>query len=110
MPNIFIENRDAWLRMSDIDYLGQFVKSWLAFNAWYRSAYNENQDKQIIHEMKWQGQPSLRKLRPMLEATSEEAEQVPADIGLLPKRRKRAEIPHAKGNEKERQPYNSVFL
>jgi len=51
MPNMFIENRDAWLRMSDIDSLGQFVKSWLAFNAWYRSAYNEAQDSKIIHEI-----------------------------------------------------------
>jgi hypothetical protein len=38
MPNSFIENREAWLRMTEIDYIAQFVKAWLAFNAWYRSA------------------------------------------------------------------------
>lgn len=51
MPNIFIENREAWLRMSDIDYVGQFVKAWLAFNAWYRSAYSETQDRKIINRI-----------------------------------------------------------
>jgi len=66
MPNTFVDHRDAWLRMSDIDYLGQFVKSWLAFNAWYRSAYSETQDRKIINEMKWQANPVLSKLRPML--------------------------------------------
>ncbi|HKB97197.1 MAG TPA: hypothetical protein VKD23_00285 [Terriglobales bacterium] len=110
MPNIFIENRDAWLRMSDIDYLGQFVKSWLAFNAWYRSAYNENQDKKIIHEMKWQGNPVLSKLRPMLEATSEEAEQFRAEIGLLHNRLEGYEIHSGKGTEKVRITLRSVFL
>ena len=44
MPNIFIENRDRWLALSEIDYLGQFVKVWLAFNAWYRSAYDETKE------------------------------------------------------------------
>lgn len=55
MANTFIDNRDAWLRMSDIDYLGQFVKSWLAFNAWYRSAYTETRDREIIEEIKGKG-------------------------------------------------------
>lgn len=110
MPNIFIENRDAWLRMSDIDYLGQFVKSWLAFNAWYRSAYNETQDRKIIHEIKWQGNPILSKLRPMLEAPSEEAEQFRAEIGLLHNRLEGYEIHSEKGSNKTRISLRSVFL
>jgi len=47
MANTFIDNREAWLRMSGIDYLGQFIKTWLAFNAWYRGAYTETQDRKI---------------------------------------------------------------
>jgi hypothetical protein len=110
MPNTFIDNRDQWLRMSDIDYLGQFVKTWLAFNAWYRSAYTENQDRKIVNELKWQNNPVLSKLRPMLEASSEEAEQFRAEIGLLHNRLEGYEINSGKGTEKARITLRSVFL
>jgi hypothetical protein len=110
MPNIFIENRDAWLRMSDIDYVGQFVKSWLAFNAWYRSAYAVPQDRMIINEIKWNNNPVLSKLRPMLEGASEEAEQFRAEIGLLHNRLQGYEIHTGKGNEKRPITLTEVFL
>lgn len=110
MPNTFIDNRDAWLRMSDVDYLGQFVKAWLAFNAWYRSAYSETQDRKIINEIKWQGNPVLSKLRPLLETESEEAEQFRAEIGLLHHRLERYELHSGKGDEKKRITLCNVFL
>jgi hypothetical protein len=110
MPNTFIDNRDAWFRMSDIDYLGQFVKTWLAFNAWYRSAYAETQDRKIINEIKWQGNPVLSKLRPMLETESEDGEQFRAEIGLLHHRLEGYEIHSGKGTDKTRITLRSVFL
>jgi hypothetical protein len=110
MANTFIENRDAWLRMSDIDYVGQFVKSWLAFNAWYRSAYAESHDRKIMDELKWQGNPVLNRLRPMLEEESDEAEQLRADIGLLHDRLERYEIHVGKNKDKKRLTLRNVFL
>jgi hypothetical protein len=110
MPNTFVDHRDSWLRMSDIDYLGQFVKTWLAFNAWYRSAYTETQDRKIITEIKWQGNQVLSKLRPMLEAESEEAEQFRSEIGSLHHRLDRYEIHAGKGEEKKQITFRSVFL
>lgn len=110
MPNTFVDNRDAWLRMSDIDYVGQFVKTWLAFNAWYRSAYSETQDRNIINEIKWQANPILSKLRPMLEAASEEAEQFRSEIGLLHNRLEGYEIHSGKTPEKSRITLRSIFL
>lgn len=110
MPNTFIENRDAWLRMSEIDYVGQFVKTWLAFNAWYRSAYSETQDRRIIDEIKWQGNPVLNKLRPLLETESDEGEQFRAEIGLLHDRLERYELHAGKGTQKKRITLCSVFL
>lgn len=110
MANTFIDNRDAWLRMSDIDYLGQFVKTWLAFNAWYRSAYAETQDRKILNEIKWQSNPVLSKLRPMLETESEEGEQLRSEIGLLHHRLEGYEIHSGKGSEKARITMRSVFL
>lgn len=101
MPNTFIENREAWLRMSDIDYVGQFVKAWLAFNAWYRSAYSETQDREIINEFKWQPNPVLNALRPMLEAEGDEAVQFRSEIGLLHQRLENFELFSGKGIKKQ---------
>jgi hypothetical protein len=110
MANTFVDNRDAWMRMSEIDYLGQFVKSWLAFNAWYRSAYTETQDRKIVNEMKWQSNPVLSKLRPMLEAQSDDAEQFRAEIGLLHQRLQAYELHVGKGIEKKRISFSEVYL
>jgi len=109
MPNTFIENREAWLRMSDIDYVGQFVKAWLAFNAWYRSAYSETQDRKIMNEFKWQTNSVLNTLRPKLEAQSDEAVQFRAEIGLLHQRLENFELLSGKG-PKKRITLRSVFL
>lgn len=109
MPNTFIENREAWLRMSDVDYVGQFVKAWLAFNAWYRSAYSETQDRKIINEFKWQSNSVLNTLRPKLEAQSDEAAQFLAEIGLLHQRLENFELLSGKGTTK-RITLRNVFL
>ena len=110
MPNTFIDNRDAWLRLSEVDYLGQFVKTWLAFNAWYRSAYAETQDRKIINEIKWNPNPLSNKFRPLLEANSEEATQFRAEIGSLFHRLENYEIQTGKGDEKQRITLTAVFL
>jgi len=110
MPNTFTDNRERWLQMSEIDYLGQFVKVWLAFNAWYRSAYTETQDRKIIEEIKWQPNPIAARLRPMLSFTSEDAEQFRSEIGLLHHRLERYELHHGKGDEKKRIRLSSVVI
>ncbi len=55
MPNTFTDKRDRWLQMSEIDYLGQLVKAWLAFNAWYMSAYTATQDRNIMRGARREG-------------------------------------------------------
>ena len=110
MPNTFIENRDRWLTLSEIDYLGQFVKAWLAFNAWYRNAYNERQDRKIINEVKCQPNPILNKLRPLLTNSTEESEQFRGDIGLLHHRLENYELHCGKGNDKQRITLTNIYL
>jgi hypothetical protein len=110
MPNTFIDNREAWLRMSEIDYLGQFVKVWLAFNAWYRSAYSETQDRKIINELKWNSSPVGNALRPLIATHSEEAEQFRSDIGLLHHRLEHYEIHTGKDDAKQRITFRRIFL
>lgn len=102
MANTFTDNRDRWLMMSEIDYLGQFVKAWLAFNAWYRSASTETRDREIINGIKWNPNQIAAKFRPLLTQTSEESEQFRAKIGLLHHRLENYEIHHGKGDDKAR--------
>ncbi|MEF8736836.1 MAG: hypothetical protein V5B35_09660 [Candidatus Accumulibacter necessarius] len=110
MPNTFIDNREAWLRMSEIDYLGQFVKVWLAFNAWYRSAYSETQDRKIINELKRNSSPVGNALRPLIETQSEDAEQFRSDIGFLHHRLEHYEINTGKDEAKQRITFRRVYL
>jgi len=111
MPNTFIDNRDAWLRLAEIDYLGQFVKTWLAFNAWYRTAYTENNDREIINEIKWNPSGTLgNRMRPLLTSTSDDSAQFRAEIGLLHHRLENYEINEGKGEKKRRITLTNIYL
>jgi hypothetical protein len=110
MPNTFAENRDRWMSLSEIDYLGQFVKAWLAFNAWYRNAYMETRDREIINEFKWNPNPVLNKLRPLLLNDTEDAQQYRAEIGLLHHRLENYELHCGKGTEKQRITLTNIYL
>ncbi len=120
MPNTFIDHRDRWLALSDVDYLGQFVKSWLAFNAWYRSAYTETQDRKILQEIKYQTNPIMNKFRPLLVARrdtggrelprTEESVRFCSDIGLLHHRLENYEIHAGKGDDKQRITFTNIYL
>jgi hypothetical protein len=105
------DHRDRWLQMSEVDYLGQFVKTWLAFNAWYRSAYAQTTDLDIIKEIKWTNpSPIGSKFRPLLKQQSEEAEQFRTEIGLLYHRLKRYELHTGKGGDKTRISLSQIFI
>ncbi|WP_149274355.1 hypothetical protein [Pareuzebyella sediminis] len=53
MPNPYIDNSERWLALAEIDYLIQFVKAWIPFNAWYMNMYPTlNRDRIIIEEIK----------------------------------------------------------
>lgn len=110
MTNTYTDNRDKWLQMSDIDYLGQFVKVWLAFNAWYQSTYSARTDREIIEEIKWNTNQIASKFRPLLDYLSEEAEQFRNEIGLLHNRLENYELHHGKGNDKKRIRFNQIII
>ena len=110
MPNTFTDGRDRWLQMSDVDYLGQFVKAWLAFNAWYRSAHSETQDRKIIEAIKWSPNQVAAKFRQLLEHNSADAEQFRNEIGLLHHRLERYEIHYGKGNKKTRIRFSKIVI
>ena len=110
MPNTYIENRERWQDLADIDYLGQFVKAWLAFNAWYRGAYGETRDRAIIDEIKGAPNNLRSRIIPLLESDTEEAEQLRGFIGALHHRLENFHLEAGKGAEKHRITFTSVYL
>lgn len=110
MPNTFLDARDRWLDLSDIDYLGHFVRAWLALNAWYRSAYSDPQDRAIVDSLKWQANPIRSKLLPLLSATTAEGAEFRSNIGLLHERLENYRIEVGKGADKKPISFKDVYL
>ncbi len=53
MPNVYMENAEKWRLLADVDYITQFIKAWIAFNAWYKNNYPElKTDRKAIEEIK----------------------------------------------------------
>ena len=47
------ENVQEWIKLIEVDWLGQYAKTWMAFNAWYRSEFGtEKNDGKIIEKIK----------------------------------------------------------
>lgn len=71
------ENTSKWRSLSEIDYFSLFMKSWFAFNAWYKGHYpNENSDRDCINNLK--DNADIRnsvysKFQRLLEGTDREA-------------------------------------
>ena len=48
----YIENQQQWRRLIEVDWFGQYIKAWIAFNAWYRNSFSLKYDWQIIAAIK----------------------------------------------------------
>ena len=82
--NVFVGNRQNWLNLAEVDYIGPFVKAWLAYNAWYRNVYcTMSKDFEIMEEIKWKSNPIKNTVVPMLESTTEESVRLRNYIGAL---------------------------
>lgn len=50
------KNVQEWVKLIDVDWLGQYAKAWIAFNAWYRnylgSRNSSGNDRAIIQKLK----------------------------------------------------------
>ncbi len=110
MPNAFLDARDRWLDLSEIDYLGHFVRAWLAFNAWYRSAHAQTQDRAIIEDIKWQANPMRNGVLPLLTAETSDGAEFRSNIGLLHQRLENYRLEVGKGNDKSPISFQRVFL
>lgn len=51
--SLYTENSEKWKSLASVDYLTQFVKAWIAFNAWYKNYYPSlKSDRATINEIK----------------------------------------------------------
>ena len=41
-----------WVKLIEVDWLGQYAKAWIAFNAWYRKRLGSGQDRHNIQKIK----------------------------------------------------------
>lgn len=110
MPNLYIENRDRWERLSEVDFLGAFANGWLAFNAWYRNAYDESQDRKIINLFKDDSNIVRSRIVPLLTSPSEEGEQLRSNIGLLHHRLENFHLHNGKGPTTQRITLTNIYI
>ncbi len=110
MPNAYLDARDRWLDLSDIDYLGHFVRAWLAFNAWYRGAYAHTQDRQIIDEIKWQPNAVRNGVLPLLTRQDADGADFRANVGLLHERLEGHRLEVGKAPDRAPISFRNVFL
>lgn len=85
MTGSYREHRDRWESLSEIDYFSAFIKAWLAFNAYYRDAYTDNQDREIIDTIKnsESSNPIRSHFLPLIDSTDPEGELFKSYIGEL---------------------------
>lgn len=49
----YVGNELQWKQLVEVDWIGQYVKAWVAFNAWYRNTFSPDlKDWEIIEEIK----------------------------------------------------------
>lgn len=63
-----------WMNRAEIDYIGPFVKAWAAFNAWYRHASGQAQERAMLDWVKAQPNPVRRGTLPLLRTDNDTAE------------------------------------
>ena len=74
MQNPYLDNSNRWLALAEIDYLTQFVKAWIPFNAWYMNMYPTlKRDRVIINEIKSNSNVFRDRIISLLNGTNNES-------------------------------------
>lgn len=63
-----------WMNRAEIDYIGPFVKAWAAFNAWFRHASAQQQERAMLDWVKVQPNPVRRDVLALLRNDNNTAE------------------------------------
>ncbi|RYE70706.1 MAG: hypothetical protein EOO81_07490 [Oxalobacteraceae bacterium] len=66
-----------WMNRAEIDYIGPFVKAWAAFNAWYRHASGEAQERAMLNYAVSNANSQLRRRGlPLFQADNNTVESI----------------------------------
>ncbi|WP_414431892.1 hypothetical protein [Alcanivorax sp. IL2] len=60
-----------WMDRAEIDYIGPFVKAWAAFNAWFRHASGQDQERAMLNWLKSQPNAVRRGTMPLMREENE---------------------------------------
>lgn len=83
MPNTnqYTENAEKWRVLADIDYFTQFVKAWIAFNAWYKNYYPDlKSDREAIRAIKTGNNRFKDKLESLLNGDDNDSKLIKNEI------------------------------
>ena len=84
MSNSYRGNEQQWRRLIEIDWLGQYVKAWIAFNAWYRNTFPSlGPESQIIEAIKDDEGDICSKIETFLSGNSSSQKSFQSDIADL---------------------------
>lgn len=96
MPNPYLDNAERWLLLADTDYLTQFVKAWIPFNAWYMNMYPTlKRDREIINEIKRNSNLFRDRLLALLNGTDSNSKLFKSRISILHSHLEAHYIPNA---------------
>lgn len=85
----YIGNELQWKRLIEVDWLGQYVKAWVAFNAWYSNNFKPPQkdkrlsDGKIIEKIKNDEGDICSKIENFLSGTSSDQKSFQSDVADL---------------------------
>ena len=87
----YIGNELQWKRLVEVDWLGQYVKAWVAFNAWYSNNFKPPQgkrrfrDREIIEKIKNDEGGICSKIENLLSGTDSNQKLFQSDVAALHK-------------------------
>ena len=78
------ENVQEWIKLIEVDWLGQYARTWMAFNAWYRSQFGtEKNDGKIIEKIKNDKQEICSEIENFLSGSGTLHKSFQSDIAEL---------------------------
>lgn len=78
------ENIRRWIEQSEIDYISQYIKAWIPFNAWYNAEYDDlNLDRQKINAIKNKPNVVRNKFNSLMELTGQENQEFTSYLASL---------------------------
>ena len=80
------KNVQEWIKLIEVDWLGQYIKTWIAFNAWYKnnlSPADRFHDRPFIEDMKNDGGKICSKMENLLSGESSDQKSFQSNVANL---------------------------